>query len=185
VTDSAFSGTTAVALARLGRGIRWLVGLYLLILTMSIVATTLAWPWLLTYHPALARIAVDPGSLTAIGRIAAFAALAIPALPMLWSGLQALRLCQLMTEQALFTAEAPQRLRRMGLGLIAAAILQPVGSALLSLTVSSLVGDGERHVAIALSPDYVGLAVIGAVLVAVAAAAREAVRLADENSHFV
>jgi len=78
----------------------------------------------------------------------------------------------------------PRRLRRMGLALVASAALQPVGGALLSIAVSSFAG-GQRRLALPLSPDDVGVAVIGAVLIAIAAAAREAVRLADENAHFI
>lgn len=171
------------ALARLGRHIRWLVLLYLLALVLGIAAT-LVWPRLLAYQPGLAGLGIDLAALGLAGRLAAGAALAVPALPLLVAVWQALLLCRLMSIGQVFTPEVPQRLRRMGLALIACAVLQPVGGAVLSLVVSRLAG-GEQHVAVPLSADYVGIAVVGAVLVAVAAAAREAVRLADENAHFI
>lgn len=172
-------------LARLGSRIAWLVRLYGLSLLVGIIGSALIWPGLLAYQPALAGLRLDPGMLGAGGRVAALAALAVPALPLLWAVWQALALCRLMRHGAVFSAAVPVALRRLGIALVVSALLQPVGGALLSLAVSSFAGDGRRHVAIALSSDYVGVAVIGAILIVIAAAAREAVRLADENSRFV
>ena len=182
MTDSALPASLA-ALARLGRRIQWLVLLYLFVLLLGLSATTLLWPGLLVYQPVLAGLGLDPSRLNAGARVAALAALTFPALPILWAVAEALRLCRLTIQGALFTAEVPRRLRRMGIALVAAGALHPVGAALLSLVVSSFAG--TRRLSIALSSDDVGVAVIGAVLIAVAAAAREAVRLADENSRFV
>jgi hypothetical protein len=175
----------ASSLARLGQRIRWLVLLYLLVLLLGLAASTVIWPQLLARQPALAGMPLEPGALDAAGRLAALAALAVPVLPMLVAIRQALALCGLMTSRRLFTRDAPTRLQRMGIALVAAGALQPVGGALLALAVSSFAGASQRHLAIALSSDDVGVAVIGAVLIAIAAAAREAVRLADENSGFV
>jgi hypothetical protein len=175
----------AVALARLGRRIRWLVLLYILALTLALTATTLLWPRLLAQQPALAGLGLDPAALPLGGRVAAFLALALPTLPILWATGEALALCRRMAGGQVFTPGVPLHLRRMGMALVAAGLSQPFGGALLSLAVSSFAGAGERHVALALSSDHVGVAVIGAVLIAVAAAAREAVRLADENARFI
>ena len=180
----AFPHDPAAALARLGRRLRWLVLLYLLALLLGLGGTTLIWPQLLAYQPALARSGLDPSLLGPGGRLAACAALAVPALPLFAAVREALLLCRLIGAGQVFIAEVPQRLKRMGLALVAAAVLQPAGGALLSLAVSVFTAD-RRQVVLALSPDYVGVAVIGAVLIAIAAAAREAVRLADENAHFV
>jgi hypothetical protein len=171
------------ALARLGRRIQWLVQLYLCALVFGLTATTLLHPALLAHQPALAGLGLDPGSLDRCGRVAALASLAVPALPLLYAVAEALVLCRLMRRGALFTPAVPLHLRRMGIALVAAGALQPVGGALLSLVVSRAAG--ARHLSIALSSDPVGVAVIGAVLIAVAVGAREAVRLADENSRFV
>lgn len=174
----------AAALALLARRLRWLVLLYLLVLLLALIATTLIWPQLLADQPALARSGLDPSLLGLGGRLAACAALAVPALPLFAAVREALVLCRLIGGGQVFIAEVPQRLRRMGLALVAAAVLQPAGGALLSLAVSIFTGR-QRQLIFALSPDYVGVAVIGAVLIAIAAAAREAVRLADENAHFI
>ena len=171
-------------LAQLGCRIRWLVLFYALVVALGLVGTTLIWPALLAYQPALAGLGTDTGALGLGGRAAALAALAVPSAPLLWIVCEALRLCRLMTTRRVFTAEVPLRLRRMGVALVAAAALQPVGGALLSAVVSSFAG-GQRHLAIAISSDSVGIAVLGAVLIAIAAAAREAVRIADENSNFI
>jgi Protein of unknown function (DUF2975) len=171
------------ALARLGRRVQWLVLLYLCVLVLGLAATTLLRPALLAHQPALAGLGLDPDSLGLGSRVAALASLAVPALPLLYAVAEALVLCRLMRGGALFTPAVPLHLRRMGIALVAAGALQPAGGALLSLVVSSAAG--ARHLSIALSSDPVGVAVIGAVLIAVAAAAREAVRLADENARFV
>lgn len=175
----------APALARIGRQIRWLVRVYFLAILLGLVATTLIWPRLLAYQPALAGSGMDPGALSMTGRVAALAALAVPTFPLVVAIWQALRLCELMIRRQLFTANVPTRLRRLGLALVASAVMQPLGGALLSLAVGSFAGAGQRHLTIAISSDYAGVAVVGAVLIAVATAAREAVRLADENSRFV
>jgi hypothetical protein len=174
----------AAALSRLGRRIRWLVLLYLLVVVSGLGASTLIWPALLAYQPALAGLGLDLATLGFGGRVAACAALVLPTLPLFVAIRQALLLCRLVSGGEVFSVEVPLRLRRMGLALIASAVLQPAGGALLSIAVSSFAGE-QRHIAIPLSSDYVGVAVIGAVLIAVAAAAREAVRLADENAHFI
>jgi hypothetical protein len=171
------------ALARLGRRIRWLVLLYLCVIVLGMASTTLLWPALLAYQPALAGLGLDPSRLDIAGRAAALLSLSVAALPILYAVNEALGLCRLMSRGEVFTAQVPQRLRRMGVALVAAGALQPVGGLLLSLVVSRFAG--QPHVSIALSSDHVGVAVIGAVLIAAAAAAREAVRLADENSRFV
>src|SRR5208282_4332006 len=108
-------GDAAAALARLGRRIRWLVLLYLLVLALGLGATTLVWPQLLIYQPALAGTGIDPALLGVGGRLAACGALAVPALPLLAAVREALLLCRLMSSGQVFTAEVPQRLRRMGL----------------------------------------------------------------------
>lgn len=171
------------ALARLGRRIRWLVLFYLAAILLGLAATTLLWPALLVYQPALAGLGLDPAKLDLGARAAALVSLALPALPILYAVAEALALCRLMSRGDAFTAGVPRRLRRMGVALVAAGAMQPIGGLLLSLVVSRFAG--QPRVAIAFSSDHVGVAVIGAVLIAVAAAAREAVRLADENSRFV
>lgn len=177
--------SSAAALARLGRRIRCLVLLYISVLALGLGATTLLWPRLLLQQPALAGLGLDPGALAVPGRVAALVALAVPALPILWAAGESLALCRLMARGQVFTPDVPTHLRRMGMALVAAGLMQPLGGALLSLAVSSFAASGPRHLAVALSSDSVGVAVIGAVLIAIAAAAREAVRLADENARFI
>ena len=179
------SSASATTLARLGRRIRCLVLLYISLLAVGLAATTLLWPHLLVQQPALAGLGLDPGTLAVPGRFAALIALAVPALPILWAASGSLTLCRLMAVGKVFTPEVPMHLRRMGMALVAAGLMQPVGGALLSLAVSSFDASGPRHLAVALSSDAIGVAVIGAVLIAIAAAAREAVRLADENARFI
>jgi hypothetical protein len=107
---------TAATLARLGRRLRWLVLLYLVIVVAGLTATTLLWPALLAYQPALVGLGLDPAALGPGGRLAACAALALPALPLFAAIRQALLLCRLVSSGQVFTAEVPRRLRRMCLG---------------------------------------------------------------------
>ena len=87
-----------------------------------------------------------------------------------------------MAQRRLFTAQVPRHLQRMGLALVLTAALQPMGGALLSMSVGYF-GAGTHH--FAFSTDHVGVAVIGAILIAISAAAREAIRIADENARFI
>jgi hypothetical protein len=185
VIDASPPPAGVATLARLGRRIRWLVILYISVVALGLGATTLLWPRLLAQQPAVAGLGLDPGALPFGGRLAALLALALPTLPILWAAGEALALCRLMVRGRVFTPDVPLHLRRMGVALVAAGLSQPFGGALLSLAVSSFAGAGPRHVAIAVSSDCVGIAVIGAVLIAIAAAAREAVRLADEYARFI
>jgi DUF2975 family protein len=171
-------------LARLGRRVRYLVLLYVAVLGCAAISSTLIWPELLASQPALAGLPFAPSRLGFAGRLVALAALVLDAAPIIWAAYHALRLCQFMAEGRLFTAQVPGHLQRMGLALILTAVLQPIGGALLSLSIGYF-ATGTGHITFAFSTDHVGVAVIGAVLLAVAAAAREAIRIADENARFI
>jgi len=176
--------TMAADLARLGRRVRYLVLLYVAVVVCAAIASTLIWPELLASQPALAGLPLAPSRLGIAGRLAALTALVIDGAPIIWAAHHALRLCQLMAQRRLFTAQVPRHLQRMGLALVLTAALQPVGGALLSMSVGYF-GAGTHHIAFAFSTDHVGVAVIGAILIAIAAAAREAIRIADENARFI
>jgi hypothetical protein len=171
-------------LARLGRRVRYLVLLYVALVVCAAIASTLIWPELLQSQPALAGVPPVPARPAFAGRLAALAALAIDAAPIIWAAHHALRLCELMAGGRLFTAQVPRHLQRMGVALVLTAAVQPVGGTLLALTVGYF-GSGIGHIAFAFSTDHVGVAVIGAILIAIAAAAREAIRIADENARFI
>ena len=174
---------TTPDLARLGRRVRYLVLLYVAVVVAA-VASTVIWPELLPSQPALAGVPLAPSKLGTAARLLALTALVIDAAPIIWAAYHALRLCRLMADGRLFTAQVPPHLRRMGLALVLTAVLQPIGGALLSLTVGYFAA-GEGHIAAAFSTDHLGVAVIGAILIAIAAAAREAIRIADENARFI
>jgi Protein of unknown function (DUF2975) len=174
----------AADLARLGRRVQHLVVLYVAVVVCAAIASTLIWPELLASQPALAGLPLVPAQLGVAGRLAALTALSIDAAPIIWAASHALRLCRLMARGRLFTPEVPRHLRQMGIALVLTAALQPVGGVLLSLAVGYFVA-GTNHIAFAFSTDLIGVAVIGAVLIAVAAAAHEAIRIADENARFI
>src|SRR5262249_15443485 len=111
-------GTVTPDLARLGRRVRYLVLLYLAVVVGAAVASTVIWPELLASQPALAGVPLAPSKLGIAARLAALTALIIDAAPIIWAAYHALRLCQLMAEGRLFTAQVPQHLQRMGLALV-------------------------------------------------------------------
>jgi Protein of unknown function (DUF2975) len=171
-------------LARLGRRVRFLVLLYVAAVVCAAISSTLIWPELLASQPALAGMPFAPSRLGFAARLVALTALVIDAAPIIWAAYHALRLCQFMAEGRLFTAGVPRHLQRMGFALVLTALLQPIGGALLSLGIGYF-ATGTGRIAFAFSTDHVGVAVIGAVLIAIAAAAREAIRIADENARFI
>jgi hypothetical protein len=181
---SGASADAVAAMAHTGRRIQWLILLYLCSVIIGLVATTL-WPQLLAYQPALVGHPIDLGALDWQGRVTALAALSIPTTPLISALWQALRLCRSLVARRLFTIDVPVRLRHIGIALLVSAALRPVGGMMTALAVSSFAGGGQHHLAVVFSTDDLGLAVVGAIVIAVAAAAREAVRLADENSRFV
>ena len=175
---------TTPDLARLGRRVRYLVLLYVAVVVGAAVASTVIWPELLASQPALAGVPFAPSRLTFAARLVALTALVTDAAPIIWAAYHALRLCQLMADGRLFTAQVPPHLQQMGLALVLTAVLQPIGGALLSLGIGYFAA-GQGHIAFAFSTDHLGVAVIGAILIAIAAAAREAIRIADENARFI
>ncbi len=178
------SSASADAMARTGWRIQWLLLLYLSSVIIGLAATTL-WPQLLAYQPVLVGHSIDLGALDGQGRAAVLAALSLPTAPLVAALWQALRLCRSLVARRLFTDEVPSRLRHIGIALLVSATLRPVGGMLTLCAVDRFIGGGEHPLAVVISTDDLGLAVVGAIVIAVAAAAREAVRLADENSRFV
>ena len=183
MVDRPFSGAAAdpvSLLARIGRRIRWLLILYCLVILVLALATLL-WPDRLIFHPSSIWLAESPSGDLA-GRVVALAIEGIPLVPIAFVIWHALKLCRAMAARQLFTVEAPRRLRAIGIALLISALLRPLTGALIAAGVTH---DTPVRMAFALSADDFGIAIVGAVLIAVAAAAQEAVRLADENSRFV
>lgn len=189
-TVSDFSGDrrstdTLAALARGGRWIRWLLISYALVVSFGAIAGVWLWPRLLQFQPSLIGRQIDLTALTWPYRLTACAALYVSIIPLLWAVAEALLLCHAMTAKQLFSTSVPVRLRRMGIALLASAVLRPPSGALLAAVIDRAAHSPDRHLVFSFSSDDLGLALVGTILIAVAVAAREAVRLAEENSRFV
>ncbi|HYM02807.1 MAG TPA: DUF2975 domain-containing protein [Stellaceae bacterium] len=179
------STDTLAALARGGRWIRWLLVSYALIVSFGAIASVWLWPRLLLFQPSLIGRQIDLTALTWPDRLAACATLCVSIIPLLWALAEAFLLCHAMTARRLFSTSVPVRLRRMGIALLAAAFSRPLSGMLLAIVIDRATHSPDRHLVLSFSSDDLGLALVGAILIAVAAAAREAVRLAEENSRFV
>ncbi len=176
--------TDNARLQRVGRRSRMFLLLVMITLAFQLAFETLIHPRTLHLQPALLARHLDPSGLNAAERVESFFIVGIAIAPILWALWQAKKLCQSMAEDQLFTDDLPMRLRLMGKALIAAAVLDPLAGGVLSRVLTQAV-QGTPSVAIIVTPQDFGLGIIGAVLIAIGVVAREAVRLADENAHFI
>jgi hypothetical protein len=85
----------------------------------------------------------------------------------------------------LFTDEAPLRLRRIGLSLLALALLRPVTATLLGVVLTLSNPPGQRLFSIGISIDDYIIAAIGGLLLSIGHVMVEAKRLADENRQII
>ncbi|QPH55110.1 DUF2975 domain-containing protein [Pontivivens ytuae] len=99
----------------------------------------------------------------------------------LW-GLAALaRFFEAARRGGVLTASATRDLRRFALSLLVQAVLTPIVGAAFSVLDSWANGPGQRTLAIAISSDVIGFAVLAALLLVVASALAEAAAQAEER----
>ncbi len=124
----------------------------------------------------IATRGLDP-TLALIG----LAALVLPVAVGLW-GLAALaRFFETARRGRVLTATATRNLRRFALSLLIQAALTPVVGAAFSVLDSWANGPGQRTLAVAISSDVIGFAVLAALLLVVASALAEAAAQAEER----
>jgi hypothetical protein len=85
----------------------------------------------------------------------------------------------------IFTDEAPVRLRRIGVSLLALALLRPVTATLLGVALTLANPPSQRLFAIGISIDDYIIAAIGGLLLSIGHVMVEAKRLADDNRQIV
>lgn len=83
------------------------------------------------------------------------------------------------------SAEAPMRLRRIGLGMVALGVLRPLATMLLGLSLTWSNPPGQRILAVGLSIDDVMIALFGGLVLAVGHAMAEAAAIAEEHRQIV
>ncbi len=125
------------------------------------------------------------GPLPPLAALAVIAVLEVAFLPAFW-GLRVLRgLFAGYAEGAVFTPGAAAGLRRFGLALLAAGLAGPPASVLLSAALALEQPAGARGFFLTVSTADPVLLGLGAVMLVLARAMAEAVRLAEENAAFV
>jgi Protein of unknown function (DUF2975) len=148
------------------------------------------WIW---FSPTAVETMVVPGlglagvpvALDGWTRATAFAVCILPMSVLGWMLYQAYVLFDGYRLRRIFTDEAPLLLRRIGLSLLAFALLRPVTATLLGVVLTWSNPPGQHILAIGISIDDYMIAAIGGLLLAIGHVMVEANRLADENRQIV
>jgi Protein of unknown function (DUF2975) len=150
----------------------------------------LIWIW---FSPAAIETLVLPGlglkeipvTLDVWTRTMGFAVCTMPMAVLVWLLYHAYALFDGYRLGHLFTDEAPVRLRRIGLSLLALAFLRPVTATLLGVVLTLSNPPGQRLFAVGISIDDYIIAAIGGLLLSIGHVMVEAKRLSDENRQIV
>jgi hypothetical protein len=126
-----------------------------------------------------------PVTLDGATRLEGFAISMIPMLLLFFMLYQAYVLFDSFRLGSVFADDAPARLRRIALSLIALAALRPVTGALTGAALTASNPAGQRILAFGLSIDDYMIAALGGLLLVLARVFLEANRLSDENRHIV
>jgi Protein of unknown function (DUF2975) len=149
-----------------------------------------AWVWAVPDYfsafvvPRLGLVNV-PVTLDGATRLEGFAISMIPMLLLFFMLYQAYALFGSFRIGSVFADDAPARLRRIALGLIALAALRPVTGALIGAALTASNPAGQRILAFGLSIDDYMIAALGGLLLVLARVFLEANRLSDENRQIV
>lgn len=150
----------------------------------------LAWVWLspswITKYVA-PHVGVDPASVSLSGQIqlAGFAVSMMPLVVLLYALHQAYGLFDSYRRGELFPDDAPQRLRRIGLSMLALALLRPLTSAALSVVLTYGNPPGSKMLVLGLSLDDYMIAALGGLILAIGHVMVEAKRLADDARQII
>lgn len=177
--------TGAAKLTRLSRTMEWVTvaGMVLIVVGMSLAAVIPAW----SRNLLLARLGETGTRLPLEPSDQAVAALiiAVPVGVMIWGLGHVRALFRDFSRGRVFTGTAARHLQQFGLSVLMQGPLGPLTATALGLALSLGNPPGQRYLVLTLSINDYFAVIIGGVLIAVAAAMREAARLADENASFV
>jgi Protein of unknown function (DUF2975) len=182
------SDTSMSAIDQLGRLSTFMCGF--VVVGGFLAELALIWIWL---SPAAVETLVVPGlglgelpvALDGWTRTLGFAVCTLPMAVLVWLLYHAYALFDGYRLGRVFTDEAPVLLRRIGLSLLALALLRPVTATLLGVVLTWSNPPGQRILAIGISIDDYMIAAIGGLLLAIGHVMVEANRLADENRQIV
>jgi Protein of unknown function (DUF2975) len=182
------SDTSVSAIDRLGRLSTFMCAV--VVVGGFIAELGLIWIW---FSPAavetlvMPRLGLEgmPVTLDVWTRTMGFAVCTVPMAVLVWLLYHAYALFDGYRLGHLFTDEAPVRLRRIGLSLLALAFLRPVTATLLGVVLTLSNPPGQRLLAIGVSIDDYIIAAIGGLLLAIGHVMVEAKRLADDNRQIV
>ena len=177
--------SAATKLTRLSRAMEWVTvaGIVLIVAGMGLAAMIPAW----SRNLLLARLGETGARLPLGPSEQAVAALivAIPVGVMIWGLWHVRALFRDFAQGRVFTEVAARHLQLFGISVLAQGPLGPLTATALGLALSLGNPPGQRYLVLTLSINDYFAVIIGGVLVAVAAAMREAAKLADENASFV
>lgn len=150
----------------------------------------LAWVWL---SPSLAQTLVLPHlglgnayvSLDATTRLMGFLASMVPLGVLLFALHQAYELFNRFRLGEVFSFDAPVRLRRIGLAMIALGVLRPLTHTALGLILTANAPHGQRILSIALSLDDYMIAAFGGLVLAIGHVMIAAARMADDHNKII
>jgi hypothetical protein len=156
----------------------------------ALAEIVLAWVWLtpsLVDAYVVPRLALKgvPVSLDLSTRLFAFAASMAPIAVLLYLLHQAYALFDAFRLGNVFTLNAPIRLRRIGVCIVALAILRPLTATALGLILTWGNPLGQRILALSLSIDDYMIAALGGLVLAIGHVMTEAVRIADEHRQII
>lgn len=150
----------------------------------------LLWVWLSPEYVerfVVPHVGLAPGTaaLDGVTRLTGFGIMMIPVAVLFYALHQAFELFNAYRQADVFSAAAPQRLRRIGLSMILLAALRPVTGALLSLALTAANPAGQRILAITFSLDDYMIALFGGLILAIGHVLVESARLAEEHGQIV
>ncbi len=150
----------------------------------------LGWVWLspdLVARLVLPRLALEGASVQLDGgtRLIGFLISMMPMAALLYMLHQAYKLFDAFRLGDVLTADAPVRLRRIGLAMVALAILRLPASTLIGLALTWGNPDGQRSVAIGLGIEDYMIALFGGLMLAIGHAMADAAQLAEEHRQIV
>jgi hypothetical protein len=148
------------------------------------------WVWLspsrveATVLPRICSGAV-PLALDAGSRLAGFMIVVMPLAALLYLLYQAYALFDAFRRGHVLTDHVPVRLRRIGMSMIALAVIRPVSAMLLGLALTAPNAPGQRVLAIFVGIDDYLLAAFGGLMLAIGYAMAEAARIADDHRQII
>lgn len=152
----------------------------------ALAELALAWVWLspsiiaeyIAPHIGLATDSINTDGAT---RILGFLASMIPLSVLFYALHQAYALFDNYRLGQVFPEDAPRRLRRIGMCMLALAVLRPVTGAMLSMILTAGNPPGQYMLVIGLSIEDYMIALFGGLILAIAHVMTEAARLAADN----